>query len=84
MWVVCPGNATVITPAHIQLRMEVLFSAGKFFSSTVGEPGVHGAGVLGTQGIGVSTPRAALVAEATAGFARLMHAPNGMMFFMGT
>jgi hypothetical protein len=36
------------------------------------------------QGIGVSTPNAAAVAAATAGFAGDMHMPNGMMFTKGT
>jgi hypothetical protein len=36
--------------------------------------------VAGTQGIGVKTPSAALVAAATVGFARLVHIPNGGMF----
>jgi len=50
---------------------------------TVGEPTIHGAGVTGMQGIGVSTPIAADVAEATAGLARLVHIPKGMMFTIG-
>src|SRR5690242_11257087 len=80
--VVCPGNCTVITPAHMQFRIDVLLSAGKFLSRTVGEPGTHGAGVAGMQGCGVSTPRAAAVAAATWGLAGLMHMPKGMMFFI--
>jgi hypothetical protein len=40
----------VITPAQRQFRVDVLFSAGKFFRRIVGEPGVHGAGVFGMQG----------------------------------
>lgn len=35
------------------------------------------------QGIGVSTPEAAAVAEATVGLASDMHMPNGMMFTIG-
>ena len=34
-------------------------------------------------GIGVSTPNAADVADATAGLARLMHMPNGAMLIIG-
>jgi hypothetical protein len=45
-------------------------------------PGVQGV-VTGTQGIGVSTPKAAAVAAATVGFARLVHMPNGAMFVIG-
>lgn len=43
---------------------------------TVGEPGVHGDAHAGTQGIGVSTPPALAVAEATVGLAILLHIPN--------
>jgi hypothetical protein len=37
---------------------------------TVVEPTTQGAGVTGTQGMGVNTPSAAEVAEATEGLAR--------------
>jgi hypothetical protein len=50
---------------------------------TLGLPGTHGAIVFGTQGIGVSTPSAAAVAEATVGFASDVHIPKGGMFTMG-
>lgn len=50
---------------------------------TVDEPGIHGADVAGMHGAGVSTPRAAAVSDAVAGFDRLMHIPNGMMFTNG-
>lgn len=63
--------------------MQVLLSAGMFPISTFEDPGVHGAAVIGVQGIGVSTPRAAAVAEATAGLARLKHMMNGGMFTNG-
>ena len=36
------------------------------------------------QGVGVSAPIAADVADAVVGFARLEHMPNGMMFTIGT
>jgi len=62
----------------------VLFKAGMLPNITVGEPGVHGAGMTGTQGIGVSTPIAAAVAEATVGFARDVHTPNGRILTIGT
>lgn len=39
--------------------------------------------MTGTQGIGVSVPIAAAVAEATVGLARDWHIPNGMMLTMG-
>jgi hypothetical protein len=44
--------------------------------STVGEPGVHGAGRTGTHAMGVSTPNAAAVAEITSGFVGELHIPN--------
>jgi hypothetical protein len=52
-------------------------------SSKVGVPVTHGAGVAGTQGIGVSTPNAAAVAAATTGLAGDIHIPNGMMLTIG-
>jgi hypothetical protein len=54
-----------------------------FASSTFGTPDIHGEGVTGMHGIGVSTPEAAAVADATAGFAMLLHIPNGMIFTIG-
>ena len=68
----------------MHMHFEVSFKAGICAMSTMGEPGVQGAVVFGTQGIGVSTPRAADVAEATVGFASELHMPNGMIFTMGT
>jgi len=50
---------------------------------TVGAPTAHGAGVTGTQGIGVNTPNAAAVADATVGFARDWHIPKGRIFASG-
>jgi len=52
--------------------------------STVGEPGIQGAGITGVHGIGVKTPRAAAVADATAGFTIDVHTLNGRMFTKGT
>jgi hypothetical protein len=51
--------------------------------SAAGLPGAQGAVVAGTQGIGTSAPSAAAVAAATAGFAKLLHMPNGIMFASG-
>lgn len=73
----------VITPPQLHINMEELLRAGMFPMSTVGDPGVQGAAVTGIQGIGVRTPRAAAVAEATVGFAMELHMPNGMIFTMG-
>jgi hypothetical protein len=72
-----------ITPAHMHMHLEVSFRAGMLPIGSNGEPGVQGAVVFGMHGIGVSTPRAAEVAEATAGFANDVHMPNGMMFTIG-
>ena len=46
------------------MHLEVLFSAGIPPIMQVGEPGAHGT-VTGMQGIGVSTPKAAAVADFT-------------------
>jgi hypothetical protein len=68
----------------MHVNIEVLSSVGNFPRVTVAAPGAHGAGVFGMQGIGVSTPSAAAVAEATAGFAMEKHMPKGMIFTSGT
>ena len=65
------------------MHFDVLFKAGILAIWTVGEPGAHGAGVTGMQGMGVSTPFAAAVAEATAGLVIDRHMPNGIMLTMG-
>lgn len=70
-------------PPHIHMHLLVLLRAGMLLISTVGDPGAHGVGVLGMQGMGVSTPRAADVADATTGFARLVHIPNVMILTSG-
>ena len=54
-----------------------------FPMSTVGEPVTHGATVIGTHGIGVSTPIAAVVAAITVGLEGLEHMPNGGTFTIG-
>src|SRR6266850_5770316 len=72
-----------MTPPHAHISLDVLLSAGIFASMTVGEPTIHGAGVTGTHGIGVNTPRAAVVAAATVGFDGELHIPKGMMFTIG-
>src|SRR5436190_22529199 len=72
-----------MTPAYAHISFEVLSSAGKLASSTVGAPGAHGAGITGTQGIGVKVPSAAAVAAATAGLAGDLHMPNGTMLTIG-
>lgn len=52
--------------------------------SIVGEPGFQGATVDGMQGVGVNTPKAAVVADAVVGNASEAHAPNGKIFTIGT
>lgn len=51
--------------------------------SNVEEPGDHGAVVTGVQGMGVRTPCAADVADATDGFDIEVHIAKGMMFVIG-
>ena len=69
----CPGNENPIEPPYMQVSLLSLLSAGNPPTVTVDEPGDHGASVSGTHGIGVSTPSAAAVAEATIGFAKDEH-----------
>lgn len=84
MFSVCwPGMLNVITPPQTQFRQEVSFSAGKFDVGTVGAPATHGAGVFGTQGMGVRTPAAAVVADDVAGKASELQTPKGGMFTIG-
>jgi hypothetical protein len=73
----------VIMPPHMQVQVEELFKAGMPPSMTVAEPGAQGATVFGIQGMGVNTPKAAAVADATVGLASDMHTPNVGMFTMG-
>ena len=72
-----------MTPPHMQVQVETLSRAGMPPSMTVAAPGAHGATVAGIHGMGVSTPRAAAVAEATVGFATDMHMPKVGIFIMG-
>ena len=78
-----PAIVGWITPPHMHISMELLFSVGMFASSTVGAPGSQGAVVAGMHGIGVSTPSAAAVAAATIGLAIDMQVPKGRMFTSG-
>jgi hypothetical protein len=67
----------------MQLKVELLFSAGMPPTNTVGAPGDQGEAVAGMQGCGVKTPEAAAVAAATMGLAGLWHRPKGAMFIIG-
>jgi hypothetical protein len=80
---ICPASENVIVPDHMQLKVELLFSAGTFATSTVAEPGDHGAAVAGMQGCGVRLPDAEAVAAATIGLAGLWHMPKGAIFIIG-
>lgn len=64
------------------MHLDVLFKAGILRKVTVDEPGVHGV-VTGIQGVGVSTPLAAAVAEAVVGLANDEHIANGGMLDIG-
>src|SRR3546814_4246805 len=78
------GWISDVCSSDLHMHLQVMSSWGRLPSSTVGAPGTHGYVVAGMQGIGVSTPIAAEVAEATVGFASEVHMPNGMMFSIGT
>ena len=72
-----------ITPPHIQLHVQLLSNAGILAIMVLDAPGVHGATVAGTQGIGVNTPNAAAVAAATSGFEGDEHIPKVGMLTRG-
>src|SRR5205807_10273789 len=74
---------TEMTPAHKQLHVQALSSAGRPPIVTAGEPGTQGDAVAGTHGCGVKTPAAADVAAMTCGLAGLLQMPNGWMFTIG-
>ena len=78
-----PGKPIEITPPQVHMQVQVLFSAGMPPIIVVAAPGVHGDVVTGMHGMGVSTPRAAAVAEATVGLAIDMHMPKGGILVMG-
>lgn len=73
----------LIMPPHMHMHFELLFRAGILPIKTFGHPGSQGATVAGMQGMGVKTPKAAAVAAATMGFAKLVHIPKGRMFTKG-
>lgn len=54
------------------------------FRRTVGFEDIHGDAMTGTHGTGVKTPAAAAVADATAGFERVVHIPHDITFISGT
>jgi hypothetical protein len=74
---------TETTPAHKQLQVQALSSAGRPPIVTAGDPGTQGEAVAGMQGCGVKTPKAADVAAMTCGLLGLLHRPNGLIFTKG-
>src|SRR5207248_11130976 len=74
---------TEMTPAHKQLHVQAVSSAGWSPIVTAGEPGTQGDAVAGMQGCGVKTPAAADVAAMTCGLVGLLQMPNGLMFANG-
>lgn len=48
--VICPGTLIVIVPPQSHMQVESAVSAGLSPMVTVGDPGVHGADVIGTHG----------------------------------
>jgi hypothetical protein len=75
-----------ITPPQLHISVLTLSNAGALSNMTGGDiaPVIHGAGVNGMQGIGVSTPSAAVVAAAVAGNIGLIQLPKGCMLTIGT
>ena len=72
-----------MTPPQVHISLELSCRLGMLPINTVGAPGRHGAGVAGTQGMGVITPNLAAVAAATTGFAMLLQVPKGRIFTNG-
>src|ERR1700722_13167089 len=58
------------------MSLEVISRAGTPPIITVSAPGAHGAGIDGTQALGVGVPPAAAVAACTAGFCVALHMPK--------
>jgi|SRR5262249_52064425 len=72
-----------MTPPHVHWQVQVDVRAGMLPICVSIAPGFHGPAITGMQGAGVSTPMAAEVAAATAGFDGVVHIPNGGMFVIG-
>lgn len=64
-----------MTPPQLQLHVDASSTEATDENATWRAPGDHAAST-GTHNCGVSTPLAALVALATAGFASELHIPN--------
>ena len=77
-----PGMVTEICPPQLHIHLQLSNNTGKLEIFTC-PPGAQGATITGIQGIGVSTPIAADVAEATVGLANDWHMPKGAILTMG-
>ena len=73
----------LICPAHVQIALQLLSRVGKPPVKTAELPVIQGDTVIGMQGMGVKTPKAAAVAAATVGFAILLHIPKVGMSAIG-
>lgn len=69
-------------PPQLHMSLEAPVRAGLPPINSFGLPGIQGPAITGIQGMGVSTPKAAAVALATFGLARLLHMPKGIIFTM--
>jgi hypothetical protein len=76
---VWPASLTVTAPPQVQVHWDESSRALTSATVTWAEPGDHGDST-GWHGCGVRAPPAAFVAEATCGFDRLWHIPNGGTF----
>jgi hypothetical protein len=72
-----------MSPAYEQFNIQLASSIGMPPKKTEADPGLHGPAGAGMHGMGVRTPRAAAVAAATAGFARLIQTPKEGTFSIG-
>jgi hypothetical protein len=81
---VVPGIVTVMTPPHAHTQVLGEVSTGRPPISVRVATGIHEPVGFGTHGMGVSTPSAAAVADATVGLASELHIANGGMFASGT
>ncbi len=71
-----------ICPPQMHMHLEDFVINGAPPTSTRDEE-IQGAGVTGMHGMGVSTPKAAAVADATTGFAIDRHKPKGVILISG-
>lgn len=83
MTIGAPGPVTEMAPPQVHMHFDWMVAAGVPATVTIGDGGAHGAAMTGRHGIGVSTPEAAAVADATAGFVGVVHMPKGGMFTIG-